>query len=443
MNQIIERLLNWLDALGSTMILLSATLSRETRQSLLRQVGVLNSDDVDIDVPYPRLTIVDNERNIQVHSLPAPPTHKLNLHHLHLPSDDIASWLAPTYEQGGCIAIICNTVDASIKVARTLRSCSDFVPDDIVLFHARTPYAWRKDTESEVLEKFGKNGNRPERMIVVATQIIEQSLDLDFDLMITEIAPIDLLIQRAGRLHRHPNRTRPEHLSEPTLILCTPQFDQDGVPDFGVNGFIYENYILLRTWQLLADRTEILIPDEIDEYMNAVYREIIPDELPEDDPFSNALQTAYDEMTMGNNGRAFRGKMYCIGAPDDEFLIGNKGFELSDDDNHNIATRDISPSIDIVCLSQDESPDYLPAYNESVPTQTEKDRLLQFKISIRKKSLYDRLDKLSTHSGWQRIPQLRYARPVTFHGEIYTIPGTTIKLRLTPFYGLEFIEEDA
>src|SRR5208283_903598 len=97
----------------------------------------------------------------------------------------------------------------------------------------------RKEIEDEVLDKFGKgkegrkNLNRPTKSIVVATQVIEQSLDLDFDYMISDLAPIDLLIQRAGRLHRHSQNdsSRPENLKNPKMQIVSPQTDD--IPEFG------------------------------------------------------------------------------------------------------------------------------------------------------------------------------------------------------------------
>src|SRR5450756_289471 len=101
------------------------------------------------------------------------------------------------------------------------------------LLHSRFPFEEREAREQRTLKRFGKPGDavRPVRAVLVATQIIEQSLDIDFDLMISELPPIDLLFQRAGRLHRHERgwRTTGEM---PTLGLIETPLTAEGAPDF-------------------------------------------------------------------------------------------------------------------------------------------------------------------------------------------------------------------
>lgn len=234
MNQIIERLMAWLTALHSPMILLSATLPRSSRMKMLAQVGARPSEMADI--AYPRLTIVDRTGAVQVHALPATETRTLHLHYIEGDIESLCQFVTSIYQDGGCIAVICNTVDECIRVAQRMMEDPLIDPEDVIVFHARFPSAWRRNIEPMVLSRFGKTGPRPARAIVIATQIIEQSLDLDFDLIITSTAPIDLLIQRAGRLHRH-ERLRPEHLAQPVLVVRSPLFTESDsdVPDFGVD----------------------------------------------------------------------------------------------------------------------------------------------------------------------------------------------------------------
>lgn len=436
MNKIIERLLVWLDALNSPVILLSATLPRPARERLLEQVGV--SPDEMPEAPYPRLTIVNYDRSVQIHVLPAPPTRNLQLYHLesHI---DLSEWLTPIYEYGGCIAIICNTVDEAIAVARDLRASPEIDASEVLLFHARFPPAWRQTIEQTVLSNFGKAGERPKRMILVATQIIEQSLDLDFDLMITRTAPVDLLIQRAGRLHRHEWRTRPEHLQQPTLVIRAPD-QTNGIPDFGVDAVIYEKYILLQTWLHIHDCMALRLPDDIDSLIDAVYNER-PPAASSNEPLADMLTTAFEEMTSGENGKTFKGARYRIGEPSDPYLIGSTGYDMPDDDR-NIVTRDIRPSIDIICLRSSTEDARLPTLTDRMPTRDEVAHLLQFRVSINKLAARIALENLPLHSHWDRIPQLRYARPVVFNEDEYLIPGSSTVLRLTPEYGLEIMEEE-
>jgi len=105
---------------------------------------------------------------------------------------------------------------------------------ETLLFHARFAMADRLAIEEKVLDKFGPAAPKTARPgILVATQVIEQSLDLDFDLIVTDLAPVDLLIQRAGRLWRHMDKrsaqTRP-HLAEPhgpTLVVLSAAAEEE------------------------------------------------------------------------------------------------------------------------------------------------------------------------------------------------------------------------
>ena len=110
---------------------------------------------------------------------------------------------------GAAVAVIRSTVDAAIA---TYERLSAGAPPgvEVQLFHARFMHGDRHRIEQDVVMRFGKDGgpDQRQRRILVATAVIEQSLDLDFDVMISDLAPVDLVIQRAGRLWRHPERER-------------------------------------------------------------------------------------------------------------------------------------------------------------------------------------------------------------------------------------------
>lgn len=432
MNEIINRLMNWLAEMHSPLLLLSATLPENTREQLVRQVG---GQGVLADVPYPRMTVVTADGQVEVHPLPRPESRLLHLRHMDGSLNCLADEVAALYAGGGCIAVICNTVGEAIDVARQLRQHGDISPEDVLLFHARFPPALRGGIERHVLECFGKNGQRPERAILVATQIIEQSLDLDFDAMITRTAPIDLLIQRAGRLHRH-HRSRPAHLSTPTLMIRAPDFDGD-VPKFGVDEAVYQRFVLLRTWLVLRDSQGLHLPDELDAMMNFVYVEQQQADG-NTDAYSRALQAAYEKMLRADNLSSFRGIEHVIAQAGNEELIGSFSQQRADDDDHNLKTRDIKQGVDIICMGDAPGLE-LPQPVNRKPTQEEVKQLLQHRVVIHRTEFFRAIKAaLQPEAQWERVTGLRFARAIVFEGGEYVIPGTSLYLKLSPFYGLEY-----
>jgi len=434
MNKIIERLFEWLRALDSPMILLSATLSRQDRQDILKAAGA--SEEAP-DECYPRLTVVEHDGKVRVHALPPPKTRAIQIRPISSDMNSLLDAVRPVYEKGGCIAIVCNTVNESIEVARALRESEGIDEDGVWLLHARFPPAWRGEMEEKVVDAFDKEGTRPERAILVATQIIEQSLDLDFDLMVSCTAPIDLLIQRMGRLHRHPRSSRLSHLAKPTLLLRTPDMKTDDVPDFGVDGLIYERFFLLKTWLCLRDMDQMKIPDDVDKLMNAVYNQEV-DIKNISVAYREALAAARDDMKLGNRNSEFRGAQFVIREPSNKRLIGRYSARLSDDEERSIKTRNIRPGLDIICIMDED----LLALTQRKPSRDDVDNLLRYKVTVRHRDVKYALEQLEVNPNWKRIPQLKYARAVEFDGDRYDVPDSPYSLRLTPDYGLEIIRQE-
>ena len=184
------------------------------------------------------------------------------------------------------------------------------------LFHARFPFGRRKQIEDDVLKWYGRteddrtDGNRiisavhrSTKSILVATQVVEQSLDLDFDLMISDVALVDLVLQRAGRLHRHEREKRPAGVNQPRMLLIEPKERDDGLPEFGVSGVIYSPYILfrslLRTRSPGQDaRSHLDLPAEIEALVDQVYDELPPAHWlsPPERDFWTKTQAEHKEM---------------------------------------------------------------------------------------------------------------------------------------------------
>ena len=436
MSVIIERQIQWLVALGSPIILLSATLSRSQRDKLLRAAGA-SCEDIP-NVRYPRMTEVDHERNVEVYELPLPEPRVIRIRQIPSDISSLQREVLDHYRQGGCIAVVCNTVDESIDIARALRATEGIEADDVQLFHARYPAVRRDEIEDRVLRAFAKDGQRPERGILVATQIIEQSLDVDFDLMISRTAPIDFLIQRIGRLQRHPGRERPAHLAEPTLIWRVPEMNDEGMPDFGIDEAIYAPYILQKTWLRLRKMKELRTPDDIDELVNFVYDQNGDVEGITEDQRA-ALRAALAQMEQDNASSEFCSRQHVIGPPADELLLSDHGFRWPDEATRQALTRDIPPGIDIVCLIDEP----LKQMAQDKPSLAETAILLQHKLTIRNRGVMRALEALPDHKPWAKLPQLKYARPLVFEDGQCQLPDSRYSLRLTRDYGLEIIKGEA
>ncbi|MGD9891024.1 MAG: CRISPR-associated helicase Cas3' [Dehalococcoidia bacterium] len=294
MSALLERLLTWLAALGSPVVLLSATLPAERRRRLLdayaRGLGAAAVHEEQAD--YPRITSLSGERSaapvpVRARHVPASDRSRRVIRLVWRPEmaldtpagrAALGAALMARLAQGGCAAVICNTVARAQAVYRalkplfsemgndgqlTVRTASDGEPE-LDLFHARFVFEERQRREERALRRFGKPGEgvvRPARAVLVATQVIEQSLDLDFDLLVTDLAPADLVLQRAGRLHRH-TRPRSPGLEAPEVWVCAPPVPE-GVPEFGAgNTAVYHEHVLLRTSLALKDRETFPQPDD-------------------------------------------------------------------------------------------------------------------------------------------------------------------------------------
>ncbi len=274
---LIDSLVRWLHALGSSVILMSATLPTEKRRALLVAYG---AEEV-APAPYPRITrVAGGIATNATFSGRKQPTLTVKAAPEELPA--LAALLRELAGAGGCVACIVNTVDRAQKLYTLL--CDDLAEGKVQLFHARYPADERAARAERVLATFGEGDDehpvvRPRRAILIATQVVEQSLDLDFDVLVTDLAPVDLVLQRAGRLHRHdrPLPVRGAH-REPVLYV-TGLATEQAIPDFGVNEKIYARYVLLRSWLALRACATITLPGDIDRLVQEVYSQPDPDDL--------------------------------------------------------------------------------------------------------------------------------------------------------------------
>lgn len=232
-------LLRFQAALGGSAILLSATLSAGQRRALVEAFAEgrgapLGAADPG-PAPYPLLTHWhDALPEPRAHAPAEKPTAR-RLRVERVPDEAAAvALLRQAAGEGRCACWIRNTVE---DARRAFRLLADHLPADrLTLFHAAFTPADRARLEQQVTDTFGKDSEPPDRAgrVLVATQVVEQSLDLDFDVMVTDLAPIDLLLQRAGRLHRHAHR--PER-PPPVLRVLGPEAVPDPDADWYARAF--------------------------------------------------------------------------------------------------------------------------------------------------------------------------------------------------------------
>ncbi len=271
MTTIVTRLLNWLNTLGASVILLSATLPASRRKELIK---TYSHDDNAFDetTAYPLITVANSDAVLSMMPPAAQSAKEIGLNFLHFTDDEVgekSDWLIERVKNGGCVCWITNTVDRAQSMFAALMEKYD-QDTDLALMHARFPLSKREEMERIIVERVGPvKTNRPRKLIVVGTQVLEQSLDLDFDLMVTDLAPIDLLLQRAGRLHRHATTLERGQHHHPVLYVNIPLDGEQ--PDIHVDRYIYHEYFLLRTWQEISQMKHFSLPVDYRRLVEAVY----------------------------------------------------------------------------------------------------------------------------------------------------------------------------
>lgn len=405
---LLERFLEWLAVLGSPVIALSATLPMSTRLKLVNAYAK-GCGQTGVELPqadYPRITAFSGGA-IEVRSFAASGhvTRSLNLRWV-----DDAEWvlaLRDKLREGGCAAVICSTVGRAQAVFQRLQA--EFAEDELGLFHGRFLFIDRERIEHNCLMMFGRGSEtRPDRYVLVATQVIEQSLDVDFDLMISDLAPIDLLLQRSGRLHRHTRGDRPAQLNTPTLWVISPTIDPAGKAQFAETGIIYNRHILLRSWLALRDKVTIELPAETDPLIESVYdlEASIPDSLePEHRQDWESSLTDYKEgETHKKIAQANEVKLPPALGESHPAEFTRNG-EADDDNAIAKVTRLGEPSVTTIFLQQTSNGFVLPGTEQKVDLERSPDLamirgLLEHSTRISKRGLVDVLTDQKKPAAW-------------------------------------------
>lgn len=372
MNCYLERTLNWMGAYGVPVIVLSATLPAEKRKdiieaycnkkfqidpqrSMTNPLGKNNKRNRDHEKvqpegsahwvsnrTYPLITYSDGEevRQIEVSSSDSKKIVKIEI----LSDEAIIDQLAELLSDGGCAGVVVNSVRRAQELTRKLTV--RFGREVVQLLHSRFLLQDRLVREERLRSELGKpceERRRPHLRIVVGTQVLEQSLDIDFDVLISDICPIDLLLQRIGRLHRH-NRPRPPRLQQAFCLITGIQdhvFDPDATA-------IYGKYLLMRTMARIPK--ELLLPDQISELVQDVYDLQIP-LMPYSNEYGDA-ETAYRDTLLKKRQKA---DVFRIKEPMGmKSMVSMLSTDVSDKSGE-AAVRDTEDSIEVLLVQRKES----------------------------------------------------------------------------------------
>jgi len=256
-----------LRAAKCVVIILSATLTREAKAKLL---------DVGIEkVPrggYPMITSRIG-RKISTMSFRKTPSKIFDLKYVHSePFSDVVKMA----QNGANVVWFENSVNEGVGVYRKLKHSLPNIP--VGLLHSRFVMPRRSEIEKHWMNMLGPNAvNRPKGCVLVVTQIGEQSLDIDFDVLVSRLAPSDFLIQRMGRIWRHSGRQRPAWLSRPLAYIIGPDLskmeDKDTILDrLGVSSLIYSPFTLVRSAEVWSGMSSVSLPTQTRTLLEKTYR---------------------------------------------------------------------------------------------------------------------------------------------------------------------------
>lgn len=284
---------------GGHALLLSATLGGEVRGQLVR-AGVRSPPSEraaaalgDGNAPYPCVTDLHGSRPLASGNSGGLERQK-SVHVQLVPAlqdaDAVASMVAQAVRTGAKVLVIRNTVRLALQTQRALER--ELGADHPALFrsagvvamhHGRYSAADRRLLDEQVEAAFGKgSASSRDPVALVGTQTLEISLDCDADFLVTDLCPMDVMLQRIGRLHRHPDQRdahRPAGYTTPRLVVLRPG-DRDlgrllerhaRAPGMGIGPrSAYENLIAIEaTLQQLESRTTLTIPKDNRELVEA------------------------------------------------------------------------------------------------------------------------------------------------------------------------------
>lgn len=322
MNKLLCTLLKFHAAEGGSVILLSATLPVCARKQFLSAYadgkGMGYDDKVVLSSDYPLVTRISGAEFRETAVSSPQELHRIVNVNLKHNVDDIVVMIKAIFESGKNVCWVRNTVFDAQNAYDILSE--QLNTEQVILFHARYALGDRLAIEKNMIELFGKSSDARTRRgkVVIATQVVEQSLDIDFDYMVTDLAPVDLVIQRAGRLCRHARDSHGDRIDKkdergtPELTVLAPALKADISKDWYKTVFpkaanIYEHHgQLWLTAKWLSDHKKFRMPQDARDMIEFVYGENIQCKIPE------SLQRQEDKAGGNDKARAGVGQFQAL-----------------------------------------------------------------------------------------------------------------------------------
>lgn len=423
---LLEQLMALHASQGGSLIMLTATLPKARREKLVRAwQRALGQAPQPLERTglgdFPLATAVSAEEGLRETRLPCRPgTEKhLAVDFLHSEAECLDK-LARAVEAGQCAVWVRNSVDEAIAAYHELVDRLDH-PDQCMLFHSRFMLQHRKEREAWVMRHFGKESAGAERAgrVLIATQVFQESLDADADVMVSDLCLIDDLIQRAGRLRRHvrnaagdPKNEGADERPAPRLLVHAPEWssepDVDWLKRHSRNTqFVYERPG--RIWQTMAylrDTGAFRLPEESRRMIESVYGEevFIPDTLKE------AEQEFEGQSRASRNQGQFNALELEKGYTSDS----NRAWT---EDNVDIGTRLGEESEEVVLVRRLES----GAYEPVIRAQRRAVELSTVKLSGQKRlKALQALDDEAREAFVKRYPRAKFSRLVDIETTPYS-----------------------
>lgn len=364
MNVYLDRALTWLAFYGVPVVLLSATLSEARCTALVdayrRGLRLAAGERVPrrpapeaLRTPFPCLVTAGRERTEVVPTSASGRRSTVRVRRL--TRDALVPLLTESLADGGCALVVRNTVRRAQETYEMLREAFG---EDVSLNHARFTIRDRLAKDDDLLRRFGPpraRPSRPHRAIVVATQVVEQSLDVDFDLLVSDLAPIDLVLQRMGRLHRHERR-RPVRLTTPTCYIdwLPATASDDPAVEAGAKAIYGEQDMLMSAAALdrvLGGLGIVTVPDDVHDLIEAVYGA----DAPVPPRWQGAVAQARQEHDVQRKKKHDAAKAFLLEEPERAgartSLIGWLHTTASDsEDKGRAQVRDGEDSLEVILL---------------------------------------------------------------------------------------------